>query len=112
MEWVQGEIQMSTTAPHHLFFEKYHLALLFALLFFSLFIRLYDLSETPLGMHADEVSSAYNAYSILKTGRDEHGKFFPLYFEAFNDYKHPFLLYSMVPSLALFDLTPFGTRIP
>lgn len=96
----------------HSFFEKYHTPLFLLLLFFSLFLRLYDLSETPLGMHADEVSGAYNAYSILKTGRDEHGNFFPLYFEAFNDYKHPFLLYSLVPSLALLDLTPFATRLP
>ncbi len=96
----------------HSFLEKYHTLLFLLLLFVSLFLRLYDLSETPQGMHADEVSGAYNAYSILKTGRDEHGNSFPLYFEAFNDYKHPFLLYSMVPSLALFDFTPFATRLP
>ena len=73
-------------------------------------LRIYDLSGTPAGMHADEVSSAYNAYSILKTGNDEHGVSFPLYFEAFNDYKHPVYIYSMIPSLFFFGLTNFGAR--
>ncbi len=92
------------------FIHKYSVHLFFALCLFAFLIRVYDLSGTPAGMHADEVSSAYNAYSILKTGRDEHGVFLPLYFEAFNDYKHPFFIYSMIPSLFVFGITNFATR--
>lgn len=41
-------------------------------------LRLYKLSDIPVGLYADEASIGYNAYSILKTGRDEHG-FFSLF---------------------------------
>ncbi len=90
-------------------FQKSHLFLLFILIVaFSL--RVYDLADNPPGLYIDEISSAYNAYSILQTGKDEHGALFPLYFEAFGEYRHGLFIYSMIPSLFLFGLNDFGTR--
>lgn len=94
----------------HSFFEKYHTLLFLLLLFVSLFLRLYDLPDNPPGLYIDEISSAYNAYSILQTGKDEHGVWFPLYFEAFGEYRHGFFIYSMIPSLLIFGLNDLGTR--
>ena len=91
-------------------FEKYHLLFLFLILVFAFVIRVSDLANDPPGMYMDEVSSAYNAYSILHTGKDEHGKTFPLFFEAFGEYRQGLYIYSMVPSLLVFGLTDFGTR--
>ena len=34
-----------------------------------------SLGSNPPGMYWDEVSLGWNAYSILKTGHDEHGRF-------------------------------------
>ncbi len=47
----------------------------------------------------------------MKTGMDEHGIQYPLYFEAFNEYKHGFYIYSMIPSIFVFGLTNFGIRL-
>ena len=36
-------------------------------------LRFYNLSQVPIGFNDDEAAFGYNAYSILKTGRDEWG---------------------------------------
>ncbi len=53
--------------------------LFLSILILAFILRFYKLGTIPKGLDWDENSNAYNAYSILKTGRDEYGKFFPLY---------------------------------
>ena len=36
------------------------------------------LREKSPGLYWDEVSLGWNAYSVLKTGFDEHGRFLPI----------------------------------
>lgn len=86
---------------------------LFILVSFAFFLRIYNISHIPPALSWDEVSIGYNAYSILKTGRDEHGKFMPLdAFIAYGDYKPPLAIYLTVPSIAVFGLNEFGVRFP
>lgn len=86
---------------------------LYLIIFFlSAFIRLYNLSVFPPSLNWDEVSIGYNAYSILKTGRDEWGQFFPLSFRAYGDYKLPGYIYLDVPFIAIFGLNEIGVRLP
>jgi 4-amino-4-deoxy-L-arabinose transferase-like glycosyltransferase len=59
-------------------------------------------STNPPGFYIDESSIAYNAESIARTGRDEHGEAWPLFFRAFGDYKNPTYIYLLA---ALFRLT-------
>lgn len=74
-------------------------------------LRFYQLGQNPPSLYWDEVSLGYNAYSILKTGHDEHGQFLPLdRFVAFGDYKPPGYIYASVPFIALFGLNAFGVR--
>lgn len=76
-------------------------------------LRIFDLGKNPPGLYWDEVSLGWNAYSILKTGMDEHGRFFPVdAFYAFGDYKPPGYIYATVPSIALFGLNEFSIRFP
>ena len=75
-------------------------------------LRFYALGKVPSGLYQDETAIGYNAYSILKTGRDEYGKSFPLYFKSFGDYKLPVYIYATVPSILMFGLTPFAVRFP
>lgn len=76
-------------------------------------LRLYHLEKVPPSLYWDEISLGYNAYSILKIARDEHGKFLPVTnFGAFGDYKPPGYIYATVPSIAIFDLTEFAVRFP
>lgn len=76
------------------------------------FLRFYKLGEVPFSLDWDENSNAYNAYSILKTGKDEYGQPFPIANRSFDDYKPPLYMYLNVVSVALFDLIPFAARSP
>jgi hypothetical protein len=77
------------------------------------FLRFYSVSTIPPSLSWDEVSIGYNAYSILKTGKDEHGKFLPIdTFVAYGDYKPPLSIYITVPFIAMFGLNEYSVRIP
>lgn len=87
--------------------------LLLSIIAAALFLRLYNLSHIPVGFNDDEAAFGYNAYSILKTGKDEWGKVMPFpAFESFGDWKLVFYLYSVVPSIAVFGLSNFAVRLP
>lgn len=90
--------------------RNWTLVLLFVVTFIGVVFRFYKLAQYPVSLSIDEVTIGYNAYSILKTGKDEFGEKLPLAFRSIGDYKPPVLIYMMVPAIALFDLTEFGTR--
>src|SRR3990170_258331 len=85
---------------------------LFLLLFISFFTRILFLDLIPQGMYRDEVSVGYNAYSIIKTGKDEFDRNSPFIFEALGDYKLPVIIYLTAPFVFLFGLTDFWVRFP
>lgn len=75
-------------------------------------LRLWKLDSIPPHLTPDEASLGYNAYSILKTGRDEYGKFLPVIFKSFGDYKPGLYVYLTAPFVATLGLTEFAVRIP
>lgn len=89
---------------------KYHLAIL-AVVITAFFLRFYKVQEIPPSLNWDEVSIAYNAYSILKTGKDEWGQFLPVHFKAYGEYKLPAQIYISIPGIAIFGLNEMGVRI-
>src|SRR3989339_565900 len=86
----------------------------FIILFFicclSLFINLYKKNSSPPCFNTDEASFGYNAYSILKTGRDEYGTLLPLRLKSFGDYKMPLYSYLSIPFIVIGGLNEGGTR--
>lgn len=87
--------------------------LLFSIiLLIAIFLRLYKMNDLPPSLNWDEVSLGYNAYSILKTAKDEWGQFLPLSFRAFGDYKLPFYIYLDIPFVAIFGLNELAVRLP
>ncbi len=87
--------------------------LIILILGFAFFIRAYKVTSVPPSLSWDEVSIGYNAYSILKTGRDEHGRFLPIdTFVAYGDYKPPLAVYLTAPFVAVFGLTELAVRLP
>ncbi len=74
--------------------------------------RFYKLGEAPAGFYLDEAGQGYSAFSILKTGKDEFGKPFPIVFRSFTDFKTPVYIYLIVPLIPLFGLTKFAVRFP
>ena len=85
--------------------------LLFLIIAFAFIVRIWQIGQIPTFI-SDEASIGYNAYSILNTGRDEWGEFLPLSFKGFGEYKLPVYIYSVVPSVAIFGLSEFATRLP
>lgn len=75
-------------------------------------LRFCQLGQNPPSLDWDETAHGYNAYSILKTGRDEYGLKLPLYFRSFDDYKPPLYTYLVVPSIAVFGVNDFAVRFP
>ncbi len=93
--------------------KKYVLLILGIIVALAFGLRIYKVTEIPPSLSWDEVSIGYNAYSILKTGRDEHGRFLPLdTFIAYGDYKPPLSIYFTVPFVAVFGLNELSVRLP
>jgi 4-amino-4-deoxy-L-arabinose transferase-like glycosyltransferase len=87
--------------------------LLLVIVIFGALLRFWGLGKNPPGLYWDEVSLGWNAYSVLKTGFDEHGRFLPIdTFFAFGDYKPPLYIYAVVPSIRIFGLNEFAVRFP
>lgn len=87
--------------------------IIFIIVFIGLLFRVINISSNPPSLSWDEVSIGYNAYSILKTGKDEHGRFLPIdTFIAYGDYKPPLAIYITVPFVALFGLNELAVRLP
>lgn len=78
----------------------------------ALMIRLPMFGQVPAGLNRDEAALGYNAYSILKSGHDEYGKYFPVSITSFGDQKLPGYVYTLIPFVQLFDLSPVTVRLP
>ncbi|MEA5533093.1 ArnT family glycosyltransferase [Crocosphaera sp. XPORK-15E] len=74
-------------------------------------IRIVFLDKIPNGFFPDEASNAYDAYSILHTGRDQYGDFLPLVFKSANDYREGLYIYLMIPFIKIFGLNEFAARM-
>lgn len=90
---------------------KQHINLIIIILL-AFFLRIFLIDIAPPRLTHDEMSIGYNAYSILKTGKDEWGNTLPLDFIAFGDHKLPGYIYSAVPFIALFGMTITGLKLP
>lgn len=87
-------------------------ALLILIILVASFLRLYKLTVNPPSLFGDELDLGYQAYSILKTGRDYQGNFMPIHFHSIAEWRTPLYLYSAVPAVAVWGITPLGVRVP
>src|SRR3972149_7023875 len=88
------------------------LFLLILIVIIALFLRLYKLDSVPVSLFGDEMDVGYQAYSVLKTGKDYYGNFLPFHFHSLAEWRTPLYLYSAVPTVALFGVSPLGVRLP
>lgn len=84
--------------------------ILFGVLALSFIVRFSGLSVLPPALNRDEAAIGYNAYSLLKTGKDEHAKIFPLNFQSIGDYKMPLYIYATILPVKVFGLNEFSIR--
>jgi 4-amino-4-deoxy-L-arabinose transferase-like glycosyltransferase len=91
--------------------KSYSKVVLLLILVLTFALRIWRVGQIPTFI-SDEASIGYNAYSILKTGRDEWGKLLPLSFKSFGEFKLPIYIYVAVPSIAILGLTEAAVRLP
>ena len=68
------------------------------------------LDVLPMGFYVDEASIGYNAHLIAETGTDEHGVRWPLFFEAFGEYKNPIYIYLLAGLYRILGYSEWTTR--
>jgi 4-amino-4-deoxy-L-arabinose transferase-like glycosyltransferase len=86
--------------------------ILILILFCATLLRLVSLDKIPPNLSNDEISIAYDAYSLLKTQRDWHGQMFPVSFQSHNTYKAPLTIYLVIPFTALLGNNEYSVRLP
>ena len=82
------------------------------ILFLAFTIRVVGISSYPVGFTQDEAALGYDAYSLLETGKDQWGNSWPLVLRSFGDFKMPLYSYLAIPSIGIFGLNEFATRLP
>ncbi len=92
--------------------EKKKIWILAIIVVIAALLRFYELGKVPISPNWDETALAYNAYSLLTTGKDEYGRAFPVVLQSFNDYKPALYTYLTIPSVALFGVNAYAARFP
>ncbi len=86
--------------------------ILFLLLIISSIVRTVAPTVSPPELFGDEVDVGYQAYSLLKTGKDVRNYPVPLYVHSLSESRAPLLIYATVPSILIFKNTIVGVRAP
>jgi len=84
---------------------------LIIILIVAFLIRFINLNNTP-ALNPDEAALGYNAYSLLQTGKDEHGISWPLHFKSFGDFKPGGYVYLALPFIKILGLNVMAVRLP
>jgi len=90
---------------------KHNKYILGIIIFVAVVLRFYNINSYP-SLNPDEAALGYNAYSLLQTGKDEHGASWPLHFKSFGDYKPGGYVYLVIPFVKILGLTPLAVRLP
>lgn len=81
------------------------------ILIIAIVLRFWNINNLP-SLNPDEAALGYNAYSLLLTGKDEHGISWPIHFKSFGDYKPGGYVYMAMPFIKILGLTPLAVRLP
>lgn len=96
--------RLKTLPPSVLFFTL--------ILAVGIFARCWEYNALPGGLHRDEASHAYDAYSVYKFGYDRNHVSYPLEFISWGDGQSVLYHYLAIPFYATLGLTPFADRLP
>ena len=92
--------------------RTFSLASLIAIIALAATLRFWRLEGIPPGINQDEAVHAYDAWSLLRTGRDHDGAAWPIFFRAFGDYHPGPYIYAIIPFEALLGLRVLAARLP
>ena len=77
----------------------------------ALLVRVYKLAEIPAGIYYDEIDLAYQARSLIETGKDYRGSWSPFFVRSFNTDKTPIPVYMNIPAVVIFQTPEFQVRM-
>lgn len=86
--------------------------LLTTIIILASILRLPYLNTHMPSLYGDEIAIGYNAFSLVKTGRDEFGQFLPLQFQSWGDQKNPVYIYAVALVQLLTGPTSASVRLP
>src|SRR5262245_27353286 len=76
-------------------------------------LRLSRLDYVPPGLHVDEAVNAWNAYTLLKTGKDKDGARWPIFYtRGFGDNRTTTYVYAQLPFQVLGGMNVWTARLP
>lgn len=90
---------------------KYKYLFVLLLLGLGLFLRVWQIEKSPYTVGYDEAALGYNAYSLMLTGKDEHGIRYPLSLKSFGDYKPAMYAYLTIPFIKMFGVCNLSLRM-
>ncbi len=99
---------MTFRFPTNIVSKKY---LIFWVICIGVLLRCIYFPSVPPGINQDEASAAYEAYSLLLTGRDRWGNPFPIYFPSWGSGQNVLYSYLTIPAIAAFGLNIFSARL-
>jgi len=67
--------------------------LLICVMVIAALLGAYKLDEIPPGLHSDEVINGYEAHCLAETGKDCHGRSYPAFIQAAEDFREGFFVY-------------------
>lgn len=86
--------------------------LLILILASAAILRIWKLDSVPVSLFGDEADVGYQAYSILRTGKDYMGNVALFYVSSIADKKVPLYSYLATTTVAVFGISPWGVRLP
>lgn len=94
--------------------ERHARLILLCILLVAAALRVPGLDRVPPPLNQDEASRGYDAWSILETGADRHGRRWPLFLESFGpgDYTAALSTYLTVPFVAALGPSVVAMRLP
>ncbi|PJE67326.1 hypothetical protein COU95_03035 [Candidatus Shapirobacteria bacterium CG10_big_fil_rev_8_21_14_0_10_40_9] len=110
--WVFGWSKAKIRVYNKNRMQKKSLIFLFLILLLAASLRFFRLSIIPPGLFGDEVDTGYQAYSILRTGKDYFGNFLPVHFQSFGDWRVPLYIYLDTVFVAMLGLSELAVRLP
>jgi 4-amino-4-deoxy-L-arabinose transferase-like glycosyltransferase len=87
--------------------------ILLLILLLAAFLRLFKLGQSPPGLYQDEAVYAWNSYCLLKTGKDQVGVSWPIYYMRGLGCNYPTLyMYLVLPFQFIAGMNVYTTRLP
>ncbi len=91
--------------------KKYEISIILLILL-GIIIRIIGIDILPNAANVDEISSGYEAYSILNFGIDRNGNFLPVFLEAWGGGQNALLTYLIIPFVKILGLNILAVRLP